>query len=213
MVPEDTDRPQYVAYNRAYEDFGNDVDWLAFIDGDEFLFAPGDTDVKHALELFASKKLSALGVYWACFGSSGHVREPDGLIIENYRHRGANNMPANKHIKSIVMGRQGASVKCVDDPHMFVTPLGTFDERGRKILGGRTIYYPSYEHLRINHYATQSREYFERHKRGMGMATHQAKADRERPQSWWVEYDRNDVLDDSMARFVEPVKQLLKAWD
>jgi hypothetical protein len=36
----DLERPQLGAYQHAYERFGAEVDWMAFIDGDEFLYSP-----------------------------------------------------------------------------------------------------------------------------------------------------------------------------
>src|SRR6202012_4310036 len=83
----DASQPQYAAYKHAYQNFRQEVDWMAFIDGDEFLFPTTATDLSEVLADFMHEELSALAVYWACFGSSGYVREPEGLIIENYRHR------------------------------------------------------------------------------------------------------------------------------
>jgi hypothetical protein len=171
VLDEKTSQPQYFAYNHSYQNFCHEVDWMAFIDGDEFLFPTNSDSLKDLLEKFFYMRTSALAVYWATFGSSGHLHEPDGLIIENFRYRGKNEMPANRHVKSIVKGRQGELVKCIKDPHVFNTPYGTVDEKLRPITGGLTNHIPTYEFVRINHYATQSREFYLNFKKRGGFAT------------------------------------------
>src|SRR3990167_2033923 len=96
--------PMMECYSDSYARFGNEVDWMAFIDGDEFLFPVKDKSMEIALKKYSGKKISALGVYWSCFGSSGHIKEPKGLIIENYKYRAEDNYSNNRHIKSIVRG-------------------------------------------------------------------------------------------------------------
>jgi hypothetical protein len=78
------DWPQIIAYNHAWSNFGNKEDWIAFIDGDEFLFPTKDESIAEALAGYKNQRLSALGVYWKCFGSNGHIREPEGMLLENY---------------------------------------------------------------------------------------------------------------------------------
>ena len=205
----DVNQPQYVSYMHAYENFGREIDWMAFIDGDEFLFPTSSTGLRQVLEDFSHKNLSALAVYWACFGSSGHIKEPDGLIIENYRYRGELAMPVNRHVKSLVLGKQ-KFFQIAADPHVFNTPLGTFDEKLRPIIGGWTPYDPSYDFLRINHYACQSREFYETFKRDKGTAIDNAGTVTTRNESWWQELDRNEVYDQSVEHLIDPLKDLLK---
>ena len=196
-------------YQYSCENFLNKVDWMAFIDGDEFLFPTSDSSMEIALGKFTGKKISALGVYWSCFGSSGHITEPPGLIIENYKFRAGDGYHNNRHIKSLVRGGQGARVQIVGTPHIFETPFGTYDENLRPIIHGWTNYGPAYEKFRINHYLCQSRSYFLNFKQRCGNAD----GDRFyiRPDSWWEEHDRNDVLDNSIDRFIEPLKNILSS--
>jgi hypothetical protein len=211
LLPAGADRPQYGCYQFAYHTFCHEVDWMAFIDGDEFLFSPSDDRLENPLEEFFYQRLSAIGVYWACFGSSGHLAEPAGLIVENYRQRGDLSMPANRHVKSIVLGRQSTLVKPGIDPHVFRTPLGTYDENLRPIAAGLTTYDPTYRKFRINHYVTQSRSFYEGFKKDRGAATDDPRQPLVRPESWWIEHDRNDVRDDTIDRFVGPLKEILTA--
>lgn len=206
-LSDDVATPQLAAYQFAYERFNHEVDWMGFIDGDEFLFSPKHMDLREALEPFSYARLSALGVYWACFGSSGHQQEPKGLITENYRHRAADDFKPNSHIKSLVRGRQGSGFQIGGNAHYFNTIHGTFDEKMQLISGGYTQYPPSFDQFRINHYATQSYEFFKTFKQNSGAAD--GNPHLIRPQSWWDEYDRNEVYDRSIEPFFPVLKERL----
>jgi hypothetical protein len=191
------DRVQLKVYQHAYEQFGHECDWLAFLDGDEFLFPTEAATLPEAMAVFDYLKVSAIGVYWACFGSSGHVSEPEGLITQNFRRRAADDFEANRHVKSIVRGRQTCRVG--PNSHLFQTPWGTQDEQGRPITFGLTDHHPSWERLRINHYVCQSLQYFREFKQRSGAAD--AGAAHIRPDDWWTRHDRNEIEDDSVLRF------------
>jgi hypothetical protein len=203
VVDPKMENPQLKCYQKAYSDFGNEVDWMAFIDGDEFLFPTIESSMETALAKLPRKEISALGVYWSCFGSSGHVKEPSGLIIENYKYKAADGYENNRHIKSIIKTKlQGVEPM---SPHLFQTPHSTYDENMRLITKGWTDYEPTYKKFRINHYVTQSREFFENFKSKVTPPDGAKKRD----ESFWVEHDKNEVYDNSMDNFVKPVKALL----
>lgn len=199
------DKPskQLGAYNDAYTNYGGEVEWMAFLDGDEFLFPTKTGTLSQTLQEFSDKDISALGVYWACYGSSGHIKEPEGLIIENYKYRAKDSYENNRHIKSLVRGGLGDTVQAAD-PHIFHTPNGTFDENLRRIDRGWTEYNATYDKLRINHYVTQSRTYFLDNKFGTGGPDGGEKRD----ESWWLEHDVNEIKDTSIDRFIEPLEKL-----
>jgi hypothetical protein len=194
---------QLKVYQHAYENFAHECDWLAFIDGDEFLFPTAAASIGEALAEFQYQKTSAIGAYWACFGSSGHIEEPSGLMIENYRRRPDYGFEINRHIKSIVRGRQSSRVG--PNAHMFVTPWGTQDELGRPIDFGLTKYAPSFSRFRINHYVCQSYQYFKQSKQGSGAAD--AGAGYVRPDTWWTKHDHNDEHDDSLEHLYAAVRR------
>ena len=64
------DFPQIAAYHHAWENFGDMVDWMAFIDGDEFLFPTRAQSMQEAISAYEECELSDLGVYWKCYGSN-----------------------------------------------------------------------------------------------------------------------------------------------
>ncbi len=208
ILSADLERPQLGAYQYAYQHFGAEVDWLAFIDGDEFLFSPVNHDLRRVLEPYAREDLSALGAYWLCFGSNGQTREPAGLITENYTRRAADDFPPNRHVKSIVRGGLGDSVRTGPNSHLFITPRGTYDELMRPVTQGLAEHaQPSHSRLRINHYVCQSYEYFKSFKQRSGAPD--AGRLMVRPDSWWETHDRNEVLDTTIGPLLPSLKAIL----
>ncbi len=198
------DKPQIVAYQHAWAHFGNSVDWMAFIDGDEFLFPTQVSSIQEALAPFNGASLSALGVYWKCYGSNGHIAEPKGLLLENYPRHSTTDFGPNQHIKSIVRG--GAKVNPVRS-HLFDTELGTFDEHMRPITSGYMVnYQPTYDVLRINHYVVQSQQYFFEIKQGIGAADLSSGAGY-RTNSWFDVHDRNEEDDGVALGFLPRLKE------
>jgi glycosyl transferase family 92 len=207
-IPDDTQKPQLVSYQHAYQEFGHEIDWMAFIDGDEFLFPSEGLVIDPVLERFKYEKLSALGVWWLCYGSNGHTDEPEGLITENYTMRASRDFVANRHIKSIVKGGQGQFCSVTLNSHMFNTIYGTRDENLSPIAQGfNAEMEPSHNHLRINHYVCQSLAYFKNFKQRSGSAD--AGSESVRGDDWWEHHDRNDEFDDSALKYSDELKKLL----
>ena len=203
VIAIDTDiRPQIVAYEHSCQSFCQQVDWMAFIDGDEFLFPTQQATMAEALAPYVPLNLSALAVYWMCYGSSGHVDEPAGLLMENFPRHASLDFLNNRHIKSIVRG--GLPLK-VASAHTFDTVNGTFDEKLRPVTWGlMPDYQPSYEAFRINHYATQSYGYYMQQKIPMGLADRDVFL--ERPESYFFNQDRNECCDGMSYNFLVRLK-------
>ena len=201
--------PQQDFYQYTLNRFRHEVDWMAFLDHDEFLFPTKVDTLQAALKKFTHQKISSLGVYWKCFGSGGHVKEPKGLLLDNYKYRAPDDFGPNSHVKSIVqtaMLQGSIRVLCV---HRFETSLGTFDEQGRAVTGGFTGLQPSYEHLRINHYICQSREHFLNVKRPQGDGNRNVTKEEDlRTEGWWEHHDRNDIQCDAIDRFIPGLRVL-----
>jgi len=152
--------------------------------------------------------MSALGVYWQCFGSSGHIEDPKGLIIEDYIYRANLDFIGNRHIKSIVKGNQGEYCSIGTNAHLFNTIYGTFDEMMRPINNGlMENLVPSYEKIRINHYVCQSLQFFKEFKQLSGSAD--AGSNSIRSDEWWSNVDRNDEKNFEIQRFLPNLNKLL----
>lgn len=204
-LPDQGERIQLQAYQHACENYIHEVDWMCFLDGDEFMLPTAASTIQEALWPFNVPEVSAIGVYNVNFGSSGHIAEPQGLITENYRRRAPDLFLPHRRVKSIVKGRQ--TVHISNCSNIFVMPQGhgTIDELGRPVTWGYMPQYePSYKQLRFNHYVSQSRDYFEQFKRNSGHAD--ASPDALRGEDWWKNFNTNDEPDDSMVRFAQRLR-------
>ncbi len=206
------DPPQFSAYNDALDNFGKDNRWMAFIDIDEFLYAPTGfklTDVlasplyEHDVD---GKPIGGLAVRWNIFGSNGHQTKTDGLVIERFTRRPA--LP-DKHIKTIVKTAYAKSVG--KNPHVFDFNYRAVavNESGRALPKEYAITEPEpNEIIRINHYHIKSREeYFQRKTlpdSGSGLPNGNL-AERFRV------HDINEVEDLTAAVFAEQVKKNIEA--
>jgi Glycosyltransferase family 92 len=196
-------QPQLIAYQHAWNSYGAQVDWMAFLDGDEFLFPTQAPTIAEALARYERTQLSALGVYWMCYGSSGHLEDPPGLLMENFTRHAHLEFIANKHVKSIVRG--GSDPVQMTGSHRFETVHGTFDEQLRSVTHGcMQNLTPSYQQLRINHYATQSYDFFKRRKQHAGAAD--GDPNMVRPDAWFEAHDLNEFDDGVRWRFLLAVK-------
>lgn len=201
------DKVQLSAYQHACDNFANEVDWLAFIDGDEFLYPTTHATLQETLLPFAhDATISAIGVYNRNFGSSGHINEPLGLITENYRWRADADFMAQRRVKSFVKGRQ--KINTTNISNLFATSLGTVDELRRPVTWGYMPQYtPSYQSFCFNHYVCQSRSYFLQFKKYSGHADASAGAVRE--EEWWENFDTNGILDHSLDQFATPLRRMV----
>jgi hypothetical protein len=210
QVPLDTPRPQIAAYQHAWATYGHEPGWMAFIDGDEFLFPTGAETLQEALLPFEGQALSAVAVHWVCYGSSGHLQEPQGLVMENFTRHAGPDFPANRHLKSILRGGEPGVVP--NGSHVFPTPRGTFDDRLRPVTHGLMLNRePCYDALRINHYVTQSWQYFTEFKQHSGAAD--VSPDVVRPDAWFKSHDRNECDDGVRWRFLLAVKRQLQEME
>jgi hypothetical protein len=87
---------QLTAYNHCLRHHGDEFEWLAFFDIDEFLCLKQDDDARVLLRNY--ENYSALSINWDTFGSSGHINLPKGLVIKNFTQ----SLGYNENCKCIV---------------------------------------------------------------------------------------------------------------
>ena len=141
--------PQLRAYNDCIERHRDDSRWIAFIDVDEFLFAPEQPlpDVLAGYESWPGVVVNR-----AAFGPSGHELKPPGLVIESYLMR---KPQGDRYVKSIVDPRE--VVRCTT-PHHFVYDSRLPVNEDRYPVRGPLNPPASLARLRVNHYETKSLE-------------------------------------------------------
>ncbi|MFC3652667.1 glycosyltransferase family 92 protein [Dyella humi] len=211
---------QLQAYEHCLKTHGNEADWIAFIDVDEFLFSPNATLLPDVLAEYADHP--GVGVNWVMFGSAGHTHKPTGGVLENYLRRGEleSGVPyahlrlpdgsyrsENAHIKSIV---QPSKVMACKNAHfmLYTDNARAVDENGQPIDGPFTAKV-SVNKLRINHYWSKSEEECRRKfERGF--------ADGGGARDWneFLEHEKilNTVHDDTALRVVAQLGVLPPTW-
>lgn len=182
---------QLSAYMSALKYWGNNTRWLAFIDADEFVVPLEKDDIRDFLDDYT--QYAGVGANWTMFSSNGHVKRPEGGILENYTAC----LGLNPHIKSIV---QPSMTHAAKSPHHFIYTCSNFcaNEDGVPVPGFNT--YPLATKIRINHYYYKSRNDFQE-KIDRGLAT-QMKNDRERSINDFDSHLENPTYEDrAILRF------------
>jgi hypothetical protein len=160
VVKDWPDEPgQPTAYLDCLEEHRGDARWIAFIDLDEFLFSPTLAPLPDVLADY--EEWPGVIVNWACHGPSGYETRPEGLVIENYLLRAADDYFGNRMVKSIVDPKRAIRVGGGINPHAFDYTEGcAVDEQFRPRDNGprgktETV---SFSRLRVNHYWMKSRQ-------------------------------------------------------
>lgn len=138
------------------------VDWVAFLDIDEFLVLKRHRSVKEFLADYGGE--TAVGVNWYFFGNSGLSEAGEGLL-GRFKMRCAR---MDRHVKSIVNVGECAKAKAfMRDPHALNVPWT--DTLGREVLGPYNER-PNPSVAQINHYWAKTLPEF-REKVDRGRAT------------------------------------------
>jgi len=140
----------------------NHVSWMLYLDADEFLLLNSFNNVKELLTSFDFA--DAIGVNWLMFGTSKHVSQPPGLLMNNFT---MSEKLIDQHVKSFV--RPNKVILPAVNPHFFrmTNPNRYFAASLNKMSQGPfnpvpRIFtkVPAY----IAHYYTQSEEEYARRK-------------------------------------------------
>ena len=190
---------QYTAYSEILAQHSNDCRWIAFIDLDEFLFSVNHKNIVEYLHTI-KQDFAVLVVSWVLYGSSGHIRQPKGLITENYKYHRKN--PSG--VKSIVNPRLILNLRI----HICHVAGFIIDGNGKKL--GRIDQEnnpPSIDNIRINHYVTKSKEEFEKRiKRGGGVHGPDSNYIKKKQQKF-IWYNTDTVYDDIMDKYIPILKK------
>jgi hypothetical protein len=189
---------QRAAYADCLERHRDDARWIAFLDADEFLFSPTGRSLPDVLSAFDMHP--GVVVNWRLFGSNGRQHPPEGLVIESYPIRAADDNPANVLVKSVVYPRM--TLGPFQSAHYFRLRGNPVGEDGRPVLL-QTREPPTADLLRINHYYAKSAEEFRR------------KSRRPNPTDGMVQERFPDpegaVRDDAILQFAPALKKALDA--
>jgi hypothetical protein len=167
--------------------FARECEYAAIIDIDEFFYvAPTDAYNKSlslrdiiVSDFVSDRRVSQISCNWLMFGSSGLVKHPHGGVRLNFTFRASDLHPNKKSFVRV------ASVK-------------RFVVHEHEVIGTSKT---CPENVRLNHYAIQSREYFERVKMARGDVA-SANLDTHRDWNYFAAYDFAEVRDEVLRDLV-----------
>jgi hypothetical protein len=198
--------PQLTAYQDAFRRVK--TNWILFIDADEFLVLHKHRSVNAFLEsLDGRADISAIGINWRIFGSSGLQTYDDRPVMERFVMAAESNFIVNSHLKTFtrvadqsgivhmhVCGTTGALV------HPSGKPLTMSDWGLSKDI--------ELDVAQINHYYTKTpAEYENKRLRGQGGA-----GDNKPDLKYWyneesfIGHDRNDIEDRAILERFDEVR-------
>ncbi|HAX19782.1 MAG TPA: hypothetical protein DCY64_05810 [Hydrogenophaga sp.] len=208
-------KPQIPAYAAVLDRFGSEVQWMAFIDADEFIWPTSDLqDLPSMVARFhAQTQVGAIALNWATYGSSRQVHFEDQPVIQRFERRANDGFEVNHHIKSIVRTKAVARYR---NPHYAVLHAGyqylhtdgtayrrkpSYFEKTPTALGlSETI---CWQDFRINHYVIKSwTEYVDRKiRRGRAVSPNAGLN-----HDFFFFHDRNEVHDPVPAAHLQRVQ-------
>lgn len=195
----------------AYQDFithhARGQDWAAFIDIDEFVLPLDTPSVRPTLDRAVG--YSAMLVHWRIFGPSNWVDRPEGLVIDNYTMRTADDFPANKHVKSIV--RCADLLGVMENPHEFRLRGPTCNALGQAVPNSGIQPGTCHQGVVLNHYQTRSRQdWMEKIARGSAMFSYKGP---KYAAALIDHYAEASVIEDTTIKALAPAVRALMAGE
>lgn len=199
----DRQRQSYQYALKAYQG----LDWLFFVDADEYLSLFRHETVQAFLKEF--EQSDAVAVNWCNYGSGGHVLRPLGPAVFAYLWHTHETALVNIHVKSFVrpkkLGPHWMNVHAYDvDPERYHT--ASHDRVVWSNTRGLIEGIPDWSTAKLMHYQCRSMEHFVERVR--------KRPDLHRHVGEWQSYDRNDVEDRTPLRFRDTLPQfdILTKW-
>ena len=176
------------SYFDAIKKAAGHYEWIAMLDGDEYISIDGSNDVNTFLEKFTEND-TAIALSWCIYGSSSRVLKDKVPTYQAFNYRSTADLDDNTLVKSFV--RPEAVNFSYENPHKYNLHYGNYaDSLGRPVQwrSGATKDIV-WEGARVNHYICRSMEhYVGRIKRRLG-------SDLSNSTVYWSHFDRNDVYD------------------
>lgn len=208
--PEGIIKKNFWLMTECIEEQKGKTKWLHFHAIDERVYSPTGLKLPEVLKEYDDDKIAGLAVGWQQIHSSGHIKKPTGLIIENYTK--GQDIDPFLHIKTIIRPDRILPIE-PPNPHTFYcdSQYEICDENKRKINGHTTTYGYSFDKIKNFHYATLSAEEFE-NKYSKGVLDHADSENKRRASfesDWRYYHDHGSKECTELLEFVIPVKNAI----
>lgn len=195
---------QVEAYQAILDNDVQDVDYLAFIDADEFLVPDGrQSAADHLSVLFSDASVGAVGVNWRIYGTAGQEKQEEGFVIERFQQAASDQRSRNHFLKSVYRPEAVQTIfvhrAVLKKGYEYVNTQGdalafaNYKQGIAPVKEGATTGVALNvcdRGLRVNHYALKSYDEFLRKKKYKGDAV-QGQG-HVRSDSYFKEFDLND---------------------
>ena len=195
---------QLDAYNECYKSYGEEYDWIAFFDIDEFMFINCSKTIGEYLARPEFNEYDMLHINWLLFGDGGQLRNDGRYLLQritqplDINHSTEYKFPDNFHVKSIIRGGL-KEVLWVCTPHTPVCNIKCCNSFGNLCDGNSPFVGYDFRNAGIRHFTTKTaEEYAQKVERGFPDANPKTKVD-------MVElfFKRNEVTPEKVAIFKE----------
>jgi len=140
--------------------------YIIYLDIDEFLYLPAFNNINDYLSNI-SADIGGVAIYQNIFGSCGHTKSPEGLVIDNYTYRNNDNLFLDKKtsllfLKPIDLFAEVKILLRIDSISHIKTIHEIFSSKKTIIEDGSVFQKQKLKRktdtIRINHYFTKSQE-------------------------------------------------------
>jgi len=160
-ISNEKDRQEKI-YNTYLKPYLKTSKWFIIIDIDEFLYSPTSTIID---VLEKNERYSQIVVDWLSFGSNGHISQPKNVITGFTKRSVFNISDTNYSFKSIVKSDKLVDFRVhyhkVNGKTLHIHYDKHFDKIKHNMIENTDhVHYDSNPDLIINHYYTQSLDYY-----------------------------------------------------
>ena len=169
---------QIEAYTECYTEYGNEYDWLAFFDCDEFITLMFHNNISDYLSDKMFDEFYVIKLNWALYGDNDMLYNDGRPLTERFKYPIPTNKPTHngdiesRSTKSIVRGSQKIKTNENDNGFVFldahlVNLCPACNNAGKEVLCTERMIPTTYEYAYLRHYSTKTaREYCNKIRRG-----------------------------------------------
>ena len=172
----------------------NESKWVAIIDLDEFIYSPMEVDIRKVLR--QHEELAVVGLNWVWFGSNGYVKQPTS-VIQSFKKRADFDVSRYPELVNHyrVLSNKDDWQKNIINTAARIDNVDVHQIVAEGVSASLSYSaFPDNPKLLLNHYSTQSREFFLLNKGTRGDVNNWIETTA-RNMQWFNVCDINDVED------------------